>query len=132
VSGVRQVEAPARRSVVSILIAVVVAATGVLHGIQGIRGMHGGGDPPLLLLEHLDVCLFSLVAAFAIWRGKRWSPWALAVAGAATAALVVSLGPLLKLDPVARGGLWTGAATIAVLTALGVWYLERRVQRLSS
>jgi hypothetical protein len=39
----------------------------------------------------------------------------------------VSLGPLLALDHGARSGLWTGAATIVVLTAVAVWYANRRV-----
>ena len=40
--------------------------------------------------------------------------------------LIVSLGPLLNMDSVERSGLWTGAASVAVMTALGVWYLARR------
>jgi hypothetical protein len=105
------------------IVAVFIGMLGVPHLVEGIRG----GDASLLRLEHLDVAIFSFVAAYAMWTDKRWAPWALAVAGAATAILVVSLGPLLKMDPVARSGLWTGAASIAVLTAIGVWYLTRRL-----
>jgi hypothetical protein len=35
------------------------------------------------------------------------------------------------MDGVERNGLWAGAGSIAVVTALGVWYLARRA-RLSS
>ena len=107
------------------IIAVFVGVLGVPHLIEAIRG----GDTGLLRLEHLDVSIFSFIAAFALWTDKRWAPWALAVAGTATAALIVSLGPLLRMDPVARSGLWVGAATIGVMTAVGVWFVARRVRR---
>jgi hypothetical protein len=108
------------------IIAVFVGVLGVPHLIEGIRG----GDPRLLRLEHLDVAIFSFVAAYAMWTDKRWAPWALAVAGAATSLLVVSLGPLLQMDSVARKGLSAGAASIAVMTAVGVWFVARRVKHL--
>ncbi len=116
-----------RYSIVMRIIAVFVGVLGVPHLVQGIRG----GDPQLLRLEHLDVAIFSFVAAYAMWTDKRWAPWALAVAGAATSLLVESLGPLLKMDPVSRSGLWTGAASIAVMTAIGVWLMARRVRRIA-
>jgi hypothetical protein len=107
------------------IVAVFIGMLGVPHLVEGIRG----GDPQLLRLEHLDVAIFSFVAAYAMWTDKQWAPWALAVAGAATSLLVESLGPLLKMDPVSRSGLWTGAASIAVMTAIGVWLMARRVRR---
>lgn len=116
-----------RYSIVIRIVAVFVGVLGVPHLVQGI----GGGDPQLLRLEHLAVAIFSFVAAYAMWTDKRWAPWALAVAGAATATLVISLGPLLKMDPVARSGLSVGAGTIVVMTVLGVWYVARRVRRIS-
>ena len=111
------------------IIAVFVGVLGVPHLLQTFLD---GGAPRLLRLEHIDVAIFSFIAAYALWTDKRWAHWALAVAGAATAMLVVSLGPLLDMDPVARNGLWTGAATIAVMTAMGTWYVARRLKRLSS
>jgi hypothetical protein len=107
-------------------IAIVTALIGVQHLFQAVTGLHGGGDPRLLTLEHGDVAILSFVAVYAIAKGKRWAPWVLGVAGAAAAALVVSLGPLLHMDTVERNGLWAGAGSIAVVTALGVWYLARR------
>ena len=118
-----------QRSVVISIIAMFVGVLGVPHLVEGIRG---GGDPRLLRLEHLDVAIFSFIAAYGMWTEKRWAPWALAVAGGATAILIVSLGPLLKMDSVARSGLWIGAASIAVMTAVGVWLVARRARRLST
>jgi hypothetical protein len=115
-----------RSSIIVRIIAVFVGVLGVPHVAQAVLGMRGNGDPRLLALEHLDVAIFSFVAAYALWTGKRWAPWALAVAGGATALLVFSLGPLLALDPVAQKGLWSGAGSIAVMTAIGVWYVRRR------
>ena len=118
-----------RRSIVISIVAVFVGVLGVPHLLQGLLD---GGGPRLLRLEHLDVAIFSFIAAYALWTDKRWASWALAVAGAATAMLVVSLGPLLNMDSVARKGLWIGAATIAVMTAIGTWYVARHLKRLSS
>jgi hypothetical protein len=118
-----------QRSIVISIIAIFVGVLGVPHLVEGIRGR---GDPRLLRLEHLDVAIFSFVAAYAMWTEKRWASWALTVAGAATAILVVSLGPLLEMDSVARSGLWIGAASIALMTAIGVWLVARRTKRASS
>ena len=115
-----------------VIVRIVAGFVGILGIPHVIQGIHDGSIPRLLRLEHLDVAIFSFVAAYAMWTDKRWASWALAVAGAATAVLVVSLGPLLELDPVARKGLWTGAATIAVMTVLGVWWLVRRARPVTS
>jgi hypothetical protein len=58
------------------IVAVFIGMLGVPHLVEGIRG----GDPQLLRLEHLDVAIFSFVAAYAMWTDKQWAPWALAVA----------------------------------------------------
>ena len=116
------------RTWITTAIAIVTALIGLQHLFQALTGLHGGGDPRLLVLEHFGVTIFSFAAVYAIAKGKGWAPWALAVAGALAAALVVSLGPLLHMDAVERNGLWAGAGSIAVVTALGVWYLARRVR----
>lgn len=113
-----------RSSVVLRILAVLVGLDGLAHAIEAARGAH---DPRILLAEHVLVFVSAVVAAVGLWRGSRWSPWALAAFGIITAVLVVSLGPLLALDHGARSGLWTGAATIVVLTAVAVWYANRRV-----
>jgi len=116
-----------RRNWITTAIAVVTALIGMQHLIQALSGLHGGGDPRLLTLEHCATAILAFIAVYGIVQGKSWSPWLLALAGASAAVLVVSLGPLLDMQPVERNGLWAGAASIAVVTALGVWYLARRV-----
>ena len=116
------------RSWITTAIAIVTALIGVQHLFQALTGLNGGSDPRLLIIEHGGVAILSFVAVYAIAKGKWWAPWALAVAGASAAGLVVSLGPLLHMDRVERNGLWAGAGSIAVVTALGVWYLARRVR----
>jgi len=117
-----------RRSWITTGIAIAAALLGVQHLIQAMSGLHGGGDPLPLAFEHLVVAILSFVATYAIAKGKAWAPWALAIAGLAAAILVVSLGSLLKMDATARNGLWAGGATIAVIAAVGVWYLAKQVR----
>ena len=115
------------------VIAVLVGATGITHGVQAFVGAQPGRrDPGLLVGEHAIVCVLGLVAAYGLWRGMRWAPAALAVYGLVVAALIVSLGPLLSLPAPARSGLWTGAVVLLAVTALAVWYAGRRVTALST
>jgi hypothetical protein len=114
------------------IIAALVGAVGLVHGVQAIFGGLPGGDPRLLVFEHVIVCLLGLIAAYGLWRAERWAPTLLAVFGVVVAGLVVSLGPLLAFEGPARKGLWTGAATLLLLTALAVWYAQRRVTYSSS
>ena len=114
------------------IIAVLVAATGVVHGLQAFTGARPGHDPRALVMEHTIVCVVGLVAAYGLWRALRWAPLMLAFYGLVVAALIVSLGPLLSLEGPARNGLWTGAAMLLLLTALAAWYARRRVGGLSS
>ena len=86
------------------------------------------GDPPTLAAEHVLVAALSVAAAIGIWQLRPWAQWLLSLAGAASAVLVLSLGPLLSLPAESRAGLWVGAASIAGLTALGVWYVRRAVR----
>lgn len=103
----------------------MVGLTALLHGVQTVLGLRPGGDPHALVAEHALVCLTGVAAAYGLWRGARWSPLVLAVNGLAIAVLIVSLGPLLELEPGARNGLWAGAATIVLLFAAAVWYARR-------
>jgi len=115
-----------KTSIVERVIAVVVALTAAAHGVQAITG-RASQDPRALVAEHVLVAIVGLIAGYGLWRGARWAPWALAGNGVLIAALIVSLGPLLQMDAAARGGLWTGAVTIALITAAGAWYVRRRV-----
>jgi hypothetical protein len=109
------------------VIALIVAATSLVHGVQAFTGAQPGHDPPALVIENVVVCAVGLAAAYGLWRGLRWAPLVLAVYGVTIAVLIVSLGPLLALQGPARTGLWTGALTLLVVTALAVWYAQRRL-----
>ena len=115
----------ARRSVGTALLAVFVAIISAVHFMQAFTGARG--DPRALVVEHIVVALLGFLAAWSIWMAKRWAPMALALAGVTVAALIVSLGPLLRMDAQERAGLWTGAATVFLMTLAGVWYVRRRV-----
>ncbi|MFN2579390.1 MAG: hypothetical protein ABR607_17095, partial [Pyrinomonadaceae bacterium] len=119
-----------RPSILERVIAVFIGLLACNQGWQAL-GARSGQDPRPLVAEYVAACVTGLLAAYGIWRGRRWGPWAFAVNGATMALLVLSLGPLLSMDPAARGGLWIGAASIAVPTAAGVWYIQRRVRRSS-
>lgn len=108
------------------LIAVLVAATAIAHGVQAFVGGQPGRDPRLLVVEHAVVCVLGLIAAYGLWQTTRWAALGLAIYGVVVAALIVSLGPILALDGPARTGLWTGACAMLLLTALAVWYTRRR------
>ena len=114
-----------RRSIGTTLLAIFVAVISAVHLLQVFTGV--AGDPRALVLEHLIVALLGFLAAWAIWTAKRWAHVALAIAGVTVAALIVSLGPLLQMDAQERAGLWTGAATVFLMTLAGVWYVRRRV-----
>ena len=116
---------PASRSIGITLLAIFVAIISAVHLLQAFTG--ASGDPRALIFEHVVVAVLGLLAAWSIWMGKRWAPWALAIAGVTVAALIVSLGPLLQMGAQERADLWTGAGTVFVMTLAGVWYVRRRV-----
>lgn len=114
-----------RRGVGITVLAIFVAIISTVHLVQVFTGAFD--DPKALVLEHAIVGVLGLLAAWAIWTGKRWAPSALAIAGLTVAVLIVSLGPLLRMGGQERAGLWTGAAAVAVMTFAAVWYVRRRV-----
>ena len=120
-----QADVTHRRAVGTTLLAIFVAIISAVHLLQVFTGV--SGDPRSLVLEHAIVAALGFLAAWSIWTGKHWAPWALAVAGFTVAALIVSLGPILQMSAEERAGLWTGGATVFLLTLAGVWYVRRRV-----
>jgi peptidoglycan/LPS O-acetylase OafA/YrhL len=114
-----------RRPLGAAALAIFVAIISAVHLMQAFTGALG--DPRALVIEHVIVAALGLLAAWSIWMRRRWAPWALALAGVTVAALIVSLGPLLRMDAQERAGLWTGAGTVVVMTLAGVWYVRRHV-----
>ena len=113
------------RPIGATLLALFVAIISAVHLLQAFTGLRG--DPKALIVEHVVVAVLGFLAAWSIWMEKRWAPLALAVAGVTVAALIVSLGPILQMGAEERAGLWTGAATVFLMTLAGVWYVRRRV-----
>jgi len=111
----------------SIVFAIFVAVISAVHLLQGITSALD--DPRALVIEHWIAGVLGLIAAWAIWTGRRWAPWVLAATGIVVAELIVSLGPILHMQQVERRGLWTGAASVLLGTAFAVWYLARRQRR---
>jgi hypothetical protein len=84
-------------------------------------------DPPALTALQALVGAAGAAAAWGSWVGGRWAPVAAALYGLTTAAMLAALGPLLDLDPEARGGLWGGAAGVLLFGLAAAWYLRRAV-----
>lgn len=86
-------------------------------------------DPSSLAVLQFLVGAAAAAAAWGSWRGRRWAPLAAIAYGAVTAALLLSLDPLLDLGPDARGGLWTGAVFVLLFGVVAAWYLRRALTR---
>jgi hypothetical protein len=86
-------------------------------------------DPAALTALQALIGAAGGAAAWGSWAGRRWAPVAAALYGLATAAMLAALGPLLGLDPDARGGLWGGAAGVLLFGLAAAWYLRRAAVR---
>jgi len=69
-------------------------------------------------------------AAWGSWTGAQWASVAALLYGATTAAMLVSLAPLLQLESEARRGIWTGALGVLLFSLFCAWYLRRVLRRL--
>jgi hypothetical protein len=83
-------------------------------------------DPPALMALQTLVGATAAGAAWGSWTSARWAPAVALLYGIVTGAMLLSLGPLLALEPQARGGLWTGAAAVFAFALGSAWYLRRR------
>jgi peptidoglycan/LPS O-acetylase OafA/YrhL len=82
-------------------------------------------DPGALTTLQALIGLSAVAAAWGSWAGRRWAPGAAVAYGLITGGMIASLGPLLDLEPDARGGLWVGGAAVLVLAIGCAWYLRR-------
>lgn len=69
-----------------------------------------------------------LTAVVGLWRRTRWATAAILAWGVIAAALVVLLQPLLGLDASERYGLFTGAATVLMITGVLYLYVRRSLR----
>lgn len=111
-------------------IAVLLFALGLNALVQVPQFLPGwGNDPKLLSAEQLVVGLVGVTAGFAAWRHHA-SAWVLTIAwGVATCGMLLSLAPLLELEPEAAVGIRYGTLVIVGLTAWFAWYLRRVLAR---
>jgi hypothetical protein len=119
-----------RRRLGFVLVALLFAALAANAYAQVVRSLLGLDDEPTILL--LLQCASGTAAAAAAvgsWRERAWAPWAAALYGVITGAMIAALGPILDLDADARGGLWAGAAVLLALGGGCAWYLRRTLRR---
>jgi len=86
-------------------------------------------DPPILIGLQSLIGIAGAAAAWGAWVGTRWAVYAVAVHGVITAAMLVSLDPILGLGADARSRLFIAAAAVLVWTFLFAWYLYRLTRR---
>lgn len=91
---------------------------------QAALGRHP--DPPGLLVTQGVTGALAAAAAVGSWRARPWAALAALGWGAATAAMLVALGPVLHTPPAERPQLWATAAVVLVATGAAAWYLHRR------
>jgi hypothetical protein len=105
------------------------AVADLIQLIQAARGEHP--DPPGLLLTHALTGLLATLAAGGLWQARPWASVAVLGWGAAMAAMLMVLGPVLDEPRETWRGLWLAAAVIAVFTAGASWYVQCRTRRLA-
>ena len=86
-------------------------------------------DPRMLTLLQAMIAVSGAAAALGSWTGRRWAPAAALLYGVLTSVMLISLVPLLELEPRARGGLWSGAAGVLLGSVGAAWYLRRTTPR---
>lgn len=91
---------------------------------QAVLGRHP--DPPGLLLTHGLTGVLAAAAAVGSWRARPWAALAALGWGAATAAMLVALGPVLRTPSDERAHLWAIAAVVLGAAGAAAWYLHRR------
>ncbi len=106
------------------MLAVVFAALGVAGWVELFTNIVHH-DLLALIAFHAVIAIAASAVAVGSWTMARWTLIAALVYGVATAGLLLSLPPLLKLDPSAGGGLRAGAAIILAFSLWIAWYLRR-------
>ena len=110
-------------------IAILFALLGINGGLQAVLALAGRStDPGLLIVMQAVTGIAGLATAIGAWRGASWAARAALAYGVVTAAMLVSLGPLLGLERRALPGIWIGAALVLVGSVAAARYLRRASQ----
>jgi hypothetical protein len=114
------------RSRTRIVLALIFAFLALNAWAQVALRVIGRSDDPLMLsvLQSL-IGVAGTAAAWATWTSARWAPIAALAHGASTAGMLIALGPMLDLEPDARGGILIGAAAVFIFGLVSAWYLRR-------
>lgn len=117
-----------RRTIGQIALAVIYVLLALNAWAQVVLVPLGqSGDPAILTALQVLIGIASIVAAWGSWAGTRWAPLAVIFHGLITAAMLVSLDPILKLGPDARSRLWIGGGVVLLWSLAFAWYLKRTV-----
>ena len=84
-------------------------------------------EPVSLTILQSAMALAGGAAAWGSWKGTRWAPLAAAGYGLVSAGMLVALPAILDLPRAESGGIWMGAAAIALFSVWATWYLRRAV-----
>ena len=117
------------RSRGSIVLVVLFTLLGLNAWAQVIDAIIGGGDPTALVILQVLVGAAGIAAAWGTWNEARWAPVAAMSYGVVTAAMLVSLGPLLDLAVEEVRGIWMGAGAVLLFGLWAGWYLRRSLRR---
>ena len=106
-----------------------ILGVAALGDVWDVAGTLAGWDsePYSILVIHSLLFVIASAAAIGLWRGRRWSVWAVVLWGVSCAAFIAGLGPLLGLDTAARSGLWVGAASVLIIALVIAAYARHHV-----
>jgi hypothetical protein len=90
--------------------------------LEAAPGEHS--DPPGLLVTHGITGALAGVAAVGIGRARPWAAWVTVCWGAATAGMLMVLGPVLREPPETWGALRTAGAVVAGFSIVAAWYVR--------
>jgi hypothetical protein len=95
----------------------------------GFAAVGRSDDPPLLTTLQVGIGAAGAAASWGSWRLTAWAHVAAAAYSLVTAGMLLSLAPLLGLEPGARGSLRVGSALVLAFGLGSAWYLRRMVHR---
>jgi hypothetical protein len=90
--------------------------------------LFGSDNPRILTALQVAIGVAGAFATRGSWIAARWAPVAALAYGSITGGMLVALPFILGLEPVARRGIWAGAAGVVLGSLAVAWYLRRVVR----